>query len=378
MSTTCNIFPGDKMIRVLYLCASGHIGGGNQSFLTLWAGLRCQGIIPIAIIPDKGSMIQACIENGIEYRIMNYNWLSWKRPASRVREVLRWRKMLKEIHPVIVHANDRFAGRSIALALWIARIPMVCHVRFPPPPEAIARSFRGLPKPHIFLFNSFTLQAQVGIFFRRACPNSRQQVVYNGIDLKVFQPVRRYDQGRLRVAIVANLLPVKGHQIFLEMVRELASRGNKAEFWIVGEDPHNTGYRQKLECLAATMSGTSSVRFLGYCHDIPSILSQIDILVSCSHEEPFGRSLAEAMACEVPVVAPSVGGIPEVIEDGKTGLLVPSNNPIMLADAVERLLHDHSLRLAMGKAGRQRVLKLFSSGIHAAEVIKVYRSLLKQ
>jgi glycosyltransferase involved in cell wall biosynthesis len=180
----------------------------------------------------------------------------------------------------------------------------------------------------------------------------------------------------MRVGVLANLVPFKGHEDFLLMARRLLDRGHMCEFWIVGEDRERSGYEGHLRRFAGSLGLNGQVKFLGFRADVAEILWQLDILVSSSHYEPFGRTLIEAMACELPVVATKVGGIPEVVADGETGILVPPREPEALADGVGRLLGDARLRGEMGRAGRARVEALFSSTAHAAQVLTVYQKLL--
>jgi alpha-maltose-1-phosphate synthase len=106
------------------------------------------------------------------------------------------------------------------------------------------------------------------------------------------------------------------------------------------------------------------------------LLNELDVLVCPSHVEPFGRCLIEAMACEKPVVATRVGGIPEVVDDGTTGILVPPNSPELLATAVASLLNDAELSVRMGQAGRARVENHFAADAHVAAVLEVYGEVL--
>jgi glycosyltransferase involved in cell wall biosynthesis len=203
-----------------------------------------------------------------------------------------------------------------------------------------------------------------------------QQVLPNAVDLEIFRPVQKAIDGPLRVGIIANLSPIKGHEDFLAMARELSTSGPACEFWIVGEEIVPSGYRQHIQALAAEMDLTHRIRFIGFESNVAAMINELDVVVSCSRYESFGRSLIEAMACERPVVATAVGGVPEVIEDGMTGFLAPPHMPLRLAAAVRRLLEDRNLRSVIGRQGRLRVEKLFSLDTHVAEIIGHYQQLL--
>jgi glycosyltransferase involved in cell wall biosynthesis len=144
----------------------------------------------------------------------------------------------------------------------------------------------------------------------------------------------------------------------------------------VGDDIHRTGYRIELERQSSEFGLDRQVKFLGHRSDVPELLQQLDMVVCSSHQEPFGICLIEAMATGLPVVGTSVGGIPEVIADGVCGYIVPPRSSADLASAVKRLVLDAALRDSMGRAGRERVLSLFSPAMQAQKVTAIYESLL--
>jgi glycosyltransferase involved in cell wall biosynthesis len=118
------------------------------------------------------------------------------------------------------------------------------------------------------------------------------------------------------------------------------------------------------------------VRFLGYRSDIPSLLKSIDILVMPSEREAFGMAAIEAMSMEVPIVATSVGGLTEVVVDGRTGVLVPPQDPNRIAAELKGLIQNPQRRSAMGVAGREHVLKHFSLGQNVDQIKALYRRIL--
>jgi glycosyltransferase involved in cell wall biosynthesis len=113
------------------------------------------------------------------------------------------------------------------------------------------------------------------------------------------------------------------------------------------------------EALVAELGISDRFRFLGFTPDVRPAVVDFDILTLPSLQEPFGRSIIEAMALGAPVVATRVGGVPEIITDGEHGLLVPPDDPAALAEAIDRLLGDAALRARLGAAGRDRVHECF-------------------
>ena len=361
-------------MTTLLLSNSPQVGGGNRSLLLLANGLQSVGTSVRIVTPAEGPMAEVCRTEGLPYQVNSTGELSWRFPRQAWLSYRRWRKLLRASNARIVHANDILTARSVAIAAWRLGLPVVCHVRFAPGSGAAAWAFRRLPKPAAFIFNSHALQAECGPDIEKSCPKARQYVIHNAVDLKRFYP-RAKRTRKNRVGILANLMPVKGHRDYLQMARLLADRGVSVEHWIIGEDIHETGYRVELELLRCQLNLCESVKFLGHRSDVPELLTELDALVCASHVEPFGRCLIEAMACEIPVVATRVGGIPEVVNHGQTGLLVTKESPGAMADAVSRLLGDPALSARMGKAGKKRVDECFTSDAHTAAVMDVYRTI---
>lgn len=323
-------------------------------------------------------MADACRQVNVPVRIVPLHQADWRHPVATWRCHRTWRGVLRQHPPALVHANSMEAARSICTASRRASLPLVCHVRFGAEPSYVEWVFRRLPKPDLFIFNSHALRGEVGPRLEAACPTSNQAVVHNAVRLDQFRPRPPQTPEQVRVGILANLLPVKGHMDFLEMAHILTCRGVSAQYWIIGYDHQESGYDKKLEARAAELGLPPRVRFLGHVRDVPKKLESLAVLVCASHVEPFGRCLIEAMACELPVVATRVGGIPEVVDDGVTGLLVDPKAPDQLADAVQKLLANPSQRRRMGRAARQRAQALFSPDKHAQAIVSLYQTLLNR
>jgi glycosyltransferase involved in cell wall biosynthesis len=150
------------------------------------------------------------------------------------------------------------------------------------------------------------------------------------------------------------------------------------KFLIVGDDPGPAGeFRNQLQEMVESLGLEQKVIFLGWCKDIPGVMAQLDGVVHASTApEPFGLVVIEAMAMGKPVIATNAGGIPEIVEDGQTGLLIPLKDSTAMAEAILKLLNDDPLALRFGQAGRKRVEEHFDIRSNVAKVEKVYRELL--
>ena len=154
-------------------------------------------------------------------------------------------------------------------------------------------------------------------------------------------------------------------------------RGEHFSCLIVGGGGSSS--EEKIELLkqkAESQGLTPRLVFTGFRGDIPEILSLFDIFVLPSLDEGLGRSMVEAMAAGKPVVASRVGGIPEAVEDGKTGILVPPRDAHALADALSFMLDNPEKALEMGRRGRERAEKLFDEERMADSICSLYRELL--
>jgi glycosyltransferase involved in cell wall biosynthesis len=202
----------------------------------------------------------------------------------------------------------------------------------------------------------------------------RISVIPNGIDMARFQPRAEADDPI--VAVFSRLNPLKGIEYFLEAAARLLPRFPRARFWIVG-DSVAPGYRARLAAQALGLGLRERVAFLGFRDDVPALLRQVSVSVLPSLSEGLSNVVLEAMAAGVPVVATAVGGTPELIRDGETGLLVPARDSRALERAVGSLLEDHARASALGAAARLEAGRRFSLQAMVRETERLYEDLLQ-
>lgn len=214
-------------------------------------------------------------------------------------------------------------------------------------------------------------------------PMSKCYLVYNGVVTKRFEnlpskeEIRRIlglSQEYIIITTVARLVPQKGHVFLLEAAREIVSKFKNVRFLLVGDG----GLRAQLECRVSSLGLAEYVFFLGQRTDVPQILAASDIFVLPSLWEGLGLVLVEAGLAGLPVVATRVDGIVEVVEDGRSGFLVPPGDSRALAEALQALLGDAVLRERMGKEGRTIALQRFTMERIASQVAGLYRELLER
>jgi glycosyltransferase involved in cell wall biosynthesis len=199
-----------------------------------------------------------------------------------------------------------------------------------------------------------------------------------GVDIDQFSSMPRPIHPGIVVGTVKRLEPKYGIDYLLRAFKVLSDRNPQLalSLLVVGEGSQ----RKQLEALAVSLGVRGKVSFMGhvpYC-DIARCHKMIDVFVfpSISDSESFGVAAVEASACGNPVVASNIGGLPEVVEHGVTGFIVPPREPVKIADAIEKLILDSGLRTRMGSAGRRRVENLFNWNHNVSQMIEIYKSTL--
>jgi glycosyltransferase involved in cell wall biosynthesis len=210
-------------------------------------------------------------------------------------------------------------------------------------------------------------------------------VVPNCIDLGEYPPERSPLQeaektsldvppDAFRIGFVGRLHPQKGLDFLLQAMQMIRDRLHNAMLFIIGDGE----LRRSLENQTREYGLQHIVSFLGTSQDIPSLLYSLNLFVLPSLWEGMPVALLEAMAAGLPVVATSVGGVPEVVLDGETGFLVPPGNPEALGQAILALYEQPELRIHMGLAGKQRVQNCFSSETVTRNLELIYQELLEE
>jgi len=206
--------------------------------------------------------------------------------------------------------------------------------------------------------------------------SNKISVIHNGIDLTwwksqtlSFKKELHKSEGALLGLTVAELHPRKGIHVLLKAIEALVETKKNLHFAIAGDGPQ----RKTLEKLIAKRGLTEFVTLLGRQKNIPYLMKTADFFILPSMREAFGMVILEAMVSGLPIIASRTGGIPEIIEDGKTGLLVPPNNPQKLAETIACLTSSKKTREKFIKNSSLLVEKKFSAKIMAKNYEKIYK-----
>ena len=269
--------------------------------------------------------------------------------------VIRLAKVLRGIRPDVVHTHNTAAYLYGVAAAVIARVPRIIHTRHGRRLQASARgkyAFRAMSRwvDRVVSVSDDTHRLTID----DGLAEPKATVIHNGVDLERFP--RRVAHPDGRALVVARLSREKD---IASLVRGASLMRERQQVTIpidvVGDGPE----RSSLEKLARSLGLEDSIRFHGQRHDIAAVLAESSMFVLPSLTEGISLTLLEAMATGLPVVACRVGGNPEVVVDGQTGILVPPDDPLAIAEAMIRIHFDADLAKRMGCAARERVEQLF-------------------
>jgi glycosyltransferase involved in cell wall biosynthesis len=289
---------------------------------------------------------------------------SFRRPrvAGHLWNFARW---CRKTRIAVVHTTELYSNIFGLTGAALANVPVRIGSRREINPDKtasqIAMQRAAYACAHKVVANSHA--AADRLRFERV-PEHKVAVVPNGLDFtRVETRPRRL---RLRkIVVVANLRPEKGHDILMDAAPEILRRRPDVQFEFVGGGP-------ELETLVARAEAgrlTDAFTFLGHRDDVPAILADADVFVLPSRSEAFPNAVLEAMAAGLPIVASGVGGIVELIDDNRTGLLVPPGDPRALADRLCRMLEQPDLASRLGDAAREEACARYSFDrmVHAFE-----------
>lgn len=366
--------------KILHLIDSLNVGGAEVLLVQLVRGIKAAGYDVSVGYSTHGPLEKTLFEMGIPAvqlpRLGRIDPLLFLRICQLI---LREKPAIVHTHLFKSDLHGRLAARLCGVPVvistshsiddWARRVPLGylygLTAKFVDRVIAVSSSVRDYQIRH------------TGISPDRIC------VIENGVDISRF--AGQDDAGRMvrdefrigrdvpLVGIIGRLQPVKGHENFLEAAVQIKSSLPEARFLVVGDGP----LRDELVMLAQTLGLGASVIFCGIRRDIPAILAALDVLVISSKWEGLPVTLLEGMAARCPIVSTAVGGIPMVVADGESALLIPVEDSLALADACLTLLQNPLLSRSLAEAGFARVKSQFSLDAMVHNTLKLYEELLE-
>jgi len=345
-------------------------GGQNQVLVTVM-GLRALGHRTLLVAHSSGELRQRA-EEGLDLLPLA--------PKTEMDLSAAWRlsRIIKQLKPDIVHAHDPHGVAMAALALSMStqlhKPPLVAARRVDFHLRGTSLSRWKYRQVDCFLCASEAIRQML---IGDGVPAASAVTVHEGIDLgraEAAPPAKLHEDLWLPhqapiIGNVAALVPHKGQRHLVEAAALTVRQVPDARFVIAGEGE----LRPALERQIKEHHLEKHVFLAGFRPDVLSLHQAFDIFVMSSVTEGLGTSLLDAMACGKPVVATTAGGIPEVVVDGETGLLVPPRDHASMARAIVSLLKDEPLRRQMGEAGRTRARIKFSAERMVQDTLRVYQ-----
>jgi glycosyltransferase involved in cell wall biosynthesis len=365
------------MIKVIHVVTDMKIGGAGKwllNFLTNYDKSK----LAIKVVIPKESMLKAEI-NSLNIETIEIQGIGDK--SLDLSSVSAFYNLFKQEKPQIVHTH---ASLSARIAARLAGVGAIVHTK-----HCLDNPRTGVKK---FLTAGINKQLSNKIIaVSKAVENNlleagisrdKIQVIYGGVDeLKKLSPEEieqlrtsyGISKNELVFGIVARLAEIKGHKYLIEAAAQVLKERNDIKFIIAGTGPLG----DQLKRMVLDLKIENNVIFTGYLKDVEKIYNILDVNMITSTSEALCLSLIEGMTLGKPMIGTSVGGVPELVIQNETGLLVPARDSEALAEAILELAENATLRLSMGIKARAMMLEKFSASKMATEINKLYEEVVK-
>jgi glycosyltransferase involved in cell wall biosynthesis len=372
-----------RPIRVLYLDHTARLSGGELALLRLLGALDRTRVEPVVVLAEDGPLRERLAQQRVPVHVLplQAGLREVRKDSLGVAGLLRHARSLgglcsyarsiarfaREVGIELIYANSLKSDLYGGLAGRLAGIPVIWHVHdrierdyLPAPTVSAMRWLARRVPAHVVANSAATLHTLRLGGVQRAC------VVTPGLSAAELAPAA--GRGAVntvpRIAIVGRIAAWKGQDLFLQAAVRLREQGIAAHFLIVGAPlfgAQDLEFERQLHAFVSRHGLAGCVEFTGFTEVAP-LLRTLDVLVHASRiPEPFGQVIIEGMAAELPVIATDGGGVREIIDSGRTGVLVPRGDAAALAQALAQLLSQPAQARQIARAARRHVLEHFSA-----------------
>lgn len=366
-----------KALRVAIVCISRSRGGLELMLLKIASALQHRGHRMFFLAPSQSLFEEECRKSNLPFVPLRstFRYLDMF-AALTIARTLRTQHI-----DILLIGQSKDVSTSILANMFrrTTKLIFLQQMQF-----GIKKKdpFHRWAYGHLDLWITLTKAMKTSVLENTTVHKDSIRVIPFGVDLSVFRPsVYRKSESReafglperdIIISLIGRFDRQKGQEYLLRAIPAVLKKAPKAHFVLVGEETvGESGYLSELKSLIRTLKIGRHVSFKPFTHDIPRFLSACDLVTVPSFSETFGYVAVEAMAMGIPVIGTNAGGLPEIVVDGKTGLLVPPKDSAALARSILRLAIDSRLRTKLGIASRRRVSKLFDFQKNIGELEKV-------
>lgn len=357
-------------MRILHVEGGRNFYGGAHQILLLMEGLSARGIQNVLVCRKESELGRLAIGLSDVHEIS-------MRGDLDVCLIPRLFNIIKTTRPDVVHLHSRIGADVMGgVAARLAGVPVVHSRRQDNPESRLAVALKYRLHDRVIAIS----KAIGDVLLSEGFPQTKLRCVLDAVEItpRVASPDRAgfhlefgLDREAQVLGVIAQLISRKGHRVLLDAMPLILEQHPGVQVLFFGKGPG----AKEIEALIERKSLSRSVHLAGFRDDLERILPCLDVVVHPALREGMGVSLLQASLAGVPVVASAVGGIPEAVQEGMTGLLVPPSDPVALAHAVNRLLDDAALRRSLGYQGRLWVEREFSKDRMVEGNLAVYQEL---
>ena len=358
-------------MKVLHVEGGRNLYGGAHQALLLIEGLKARGVENVLVCRTGSELAEAAGPFAEVCAIKMGGDLD-------VALIRRLYQIMRKTRPDIVHLHGRIGADVMGgIAARLAGVPVVHSRRVDNPERRLVVAMKYRLHDRVIAIS----QGIERVLLSEGLPANKLRCVRDAIEITPivecperdwFEREFELQPGTLVIGVVAQLIRRKGHQVLLEALPEVLAHSPELKVLFFGKGPLEAELRDTIN----RMGLAERVQLTGFRDDLSRVLPCLDVLVHPALKEGLGVSLLQASCARLPIVASRVGGIPEAVRDGETGLLVEPGDPVELARALIRLLSDASLRQRLGQAGRRWVEEAFSADLMVDGNLAIYREVL--
>ena len=381
------------IINILYINPTAKMSGAEFSLVSLLEKINRKRFNPILLLPQNGPFYDKANKIGIETLILptmikfseGHNLSTFPKIVKAVYQLTH---LIQKKNIQLVHSNSPRTAYIGGIAAKLTSIPSVIHVRdihLSPFSHPLKARFLNILSDEIVAVSSATRDSIL-----KSAPylEPKIKVVYNGVDIKRLESIRfkdiRNEFGLKKdvpvIGCVGIIHPAKGQDILIQATALIKKSFPHVKVFLIGGIflKKAKNYENELRRLTKKLGLEEIVVFTGFRSDVFDLINAMDVVVHPAiYPDPFPRSLLEASAIGKAIVATRVGGIPEMLENDVSALLIEPSVPIAIAEAVEHLLSEKTKARELASEAKSRIEKNFSIERHVENITAIYERLLR-